>query len=636
MIVPRSLLTVGALASYAEAVSFDVKSWQSTSSGFSFPEENLPEVQSSASVGITFSGGGDRAFLSSIGYLAGMHELGLLDDVKYIVGVSGGAWATAVYSYFQHDDISDATMLGKVVMPEDIVQEDLQVMDPNCVRSYTNSDYKTKDLGPSYEDYKRGVDYIYLDPSGVKKGTPFSYNADTVADIKSRNPELQNQDFNTVRGRSSTISGIDKRPYPIISTTLMSPYSLLPTMPANREWDLLEFTPMGTGIAYSEEVTYTDIDGDKTVTVPKGGYVEPFAFGMDAPREGLAADVSHGRLHIAETSSTHGDLLEGAASSSWAVGASLATLGSDSMKDLNGYVPYWSPSTSNPQDHAQTFGFADGAGVSNTNIISLLQRKVHRIVAVVSTSTPLQSSENWDPAVGDLSKKDIDFTVPAWFGHIATDLNDIDVASFDLENSHVFPESDFVPFVKGLQEAQMRGKGNIYVHRHRTVANPKFGIEAGQEVEMVWIYHGRCFEWESRLSDDMYDKVTPRFNKDDPAKLPSGDFEDFPHYSTGVNGRNFEQANLLSDLTGWIIHENYEMMDNFMHNREMEFEDESDSNDDDDSDNSVVLGVVLGVCSSLFVVVGILVYKRRQSQDDEYESAGRYMSESESGVEGSL
>lgn len=475
-----------------------------------------------------------------------------------------------MYSYYQNDAVSDATMLGPVVMPEDIVYEDLQTMHPDCVRGYTNSDFPTIDLGPSYEDYKNGIDYIYLDPAGVKRGTPFSYNDDTVNDIKSRNPAFQNTEFNTVRGRNTPIPGIDKRPYPLISTTLMSPRSLLPTMPSNRIWDLIEFGPLGSGIALSEEITYTSVDGSESVNMEVGGFVEPFAFGSEAPSSGLAAGDSSGSLEAADTEMQHGDLLEAATSSSWAVGMTLATTDRENLMALNGFVPYWSPSSSNPQADRQEFAFADGAGVSNTNIISLLQRKVHRIVAIVSSSVPLQGSENWDPSVGELSKDDIDFTVPAWFGHIATDLSDIDKSSFDLENSQVFPPSDFVPFVQGLQAAQLAGKGNIYIHRHTTVANAKYGIEAGQEVEMVWMYHGRCFEWERRLSADMYDRVTPRFNADDPANLVStGDFEDFPHFSTGVNGRNFEQANLLSDLAGWIIHENMNMLNLFMHDENM-------------------------------------------------------------------
>lgn len=155
-------------------------------------------------------------------------------------------------------------------MPEDIVQADLQKMDPNCVRSFTNSDFPTKDLGLAYENWEEGIDYIYLDPSGIKRGTPYSYNDNTVAELKARNPDLASLDFNTVRGRNAPIEGIDKRPYPIISTTLMSPRTLLPTSATTRVWDLLEFTPLATGIAFSEEVTYTNADDSEYITMHKG------------------------------------------------------------------------------------------------------------------------------------------------------------------------------------------------------------------------------------------------------------------------------------------------------------------------------------------------------------------------------
>ena len=73
---------------YSYATSLNVNSWQATENGFTFPEDDLEVVQESKSIGITFSGGGDRSFIASIGYLAAMHELQLLDDVKYIAGVS--------------------------------------------------------------------------------------------------------------------------------------------------------------------------------------------------------------------------------------------------------------------------------------------------------------------------------------------------------------------------------------------------------------------------------------------------------------------------------------------------------------------------------------------------------------------
>lgn len=80
-----------------------------------------------------------------------------MNNITYLVGVSGGAWATAVYSYFQHDDVSDATMLGPILYPEDMTYDKLGDIEAGCVRAYVNS---TSQLGgPTYEDY---ADFIQV------------------------------------------------------------------------------------------------------------------------------------------------------------------------------------------------------------------------------------------------------------------------------------------------------------------------------------------------------------------------------------------------------------------------------------------------------------------------------------------
>ena len=85
------------------------------------------------------------------------HSLNLMNNITYLVGVSGGAWATAVYSYYQHDDVSDATMLGPIVYPEDMTFGNLGDIEDGCVRAFVNS---TSQLGgPSYEDY---ADFIQV------------------------------------------------------------------------------------------------------------------------------------------------------------------------------------------------------------------------------------------------------------------------------------------------------------------------------------------------------------------------------------------------------------------------------------------------------------------------------------------
>lgn len=110
--------------------------------------------------------------------------------IRYILGSSGGSWATIVYSYFQHADVSDHTMLGKVVMPANITQAGLQAMDHNCVRSYTSSSITPGGL--TFLDWVEAVQEIYFTPANISRGTPFSFDSDTLFDIQTRNPGLQN------------------------------------------------------------------------------------------------------------------------------------------------------------------------------------------------------------------------------------------------------------------------------------------------------------------------------------------------------------------------------------------------------------------------------------------------------------
>ena len=110
-------------------------------------------------------------------------------------------------------------------------------------------------------------------------GLPFSYTNETVADIKARNPTLNNTDFVMVRGTfgntsANTTTGIAHRPYPIIQTTLIGPYSQLPLNHEVRNYSLIEWTPLYVGAAHTRVIGYKGVN--KTV----GGYIEPFAFNM--------------------------------------------------------------------------------------------------------------------------------------------------------------------------------------------------------------------------------------------------------------------------------------------------------------------------------------------------------------------
>ncbi len=64
---------------------------------------------------------GACSYIASLGYLAALHQLGLMPKVRYISGISGGSWATLMYSYAQNSS-SDDVLLGPIVPPELIVE----------------------------------------------------------------------------------------------------------------------------------------------------------------------------------------------------------------------------------------------------------------------------------------------------------------------------------------------------------------------------------------------------------------------------------------------------------------------------------------------------------------------------------
>ena len=75
-------------------------------------------------VGVCFSGGGSRALTCAWGQMIGLRNLSvdgtpLLDKVRYISSVSGGTWASVLYTYLP-DSISDDDFFTAFVEPENL------------------------------------------------------------------------------------------------------------------------------------------------------------------------------------------------------------------------------------------------------------------------------------------------------------------------------------------------------------------------------------------------------------------------------------------------------------------------------------------------------------------------------------
>lgn len=76
-----------------------------------------------ANLGICFSGGGSRALTCAWGQILGLKTLSLMDKIRYISSVSGGTWASSIYSFLP-ETISDEELLGIYYAPEKLSLKD--------------------------------------------------------------------------------------------------------------------------------------------------------------------------------------------------------------------------------------------------------------------------------------------------------------------------------------------------------------------------------------------------------------------------------------------------------------------------------------------------------------------------------
>lgn len=538
----------------AVQATLKARAWQSTSfpTSADFPELSDPSVTSKKNVAIGFTGGGSRSYIASMGYLSALNKLGLIPNIRYVVGISGGAWATTVFSYTQNQ-VDDETFLGPILMPEELSEEILQQMDPKCARSFAAGDFvpimlrafEEKKVDTFADAWAYATQEVYLTPAGITPDTPFTWNAASLEDIRSRNPSLD---------IPFLLPANAERPYPMIGTGLVGPTAGAPYY-ETRNLTMLEITPLYVGQMMTQDVVYDYSLGVKH-TKRVGGVIESFAYGRhgDAPRLGLSSSTKTDILSVPEPTNRL-DLQFSAGASSYAPGALVETLPADLPDKLGLHLSYWSPADHFPSS-ADTL-FCDGGSYENILLISLLQRRVEKIVLFINSITPLQPASEWDVYNDPPSKTQVSNDMSAFFGIYPDDLATWEKRSFDIGKNQVFDSADWAPVITTLQAAQARGDGIIGTFNLTTIENTWWGIPAGLTPEITFVYLGRLNQWEKQLSPEMYDLLVPSENADNYAvDVSSGPFRGFPHYVTSAGYLNAERSNVLADMTGWTILKN--------------------------------------------------------------------------------
>jgi hypothetical protein len=516
----------------------------------SFPE--FPFVRHKADVGISFSGGGSRSFAATMGYLRGLHDLKLLDKVRYLSSVSGGSWATSTYVYHDLDQVSLEEFLGEPTPPERMSLLKAKVIPHKCARGYPVrnnlitiliEELLLERVDPA-DVWVSAIYKTFLQPAGIKKDAIAAWTRDQVASILARNPDLIGKvNFCLPCGGKPHCHD---RPFLIINTAMLGPVEAVPFGLLARHYVMMDITPLYVGFPHAQVVQYPTTP---KISLPLGGLVEPLAFGSPVSEDFCGMSVCPDNTTISiPLPAVPFSLANATAASSWAPGAVVAEEPLlNALDNVLLSAPYFSPLAGGA---SRDLFLGDGANMENQGVITLLQRGLKRIILFCNSQVPLRSREEFHAHLRLPNEKDIDYSFAALFG-VQSWLPPI---GQDFTHDKVFSRFDFARVVDALQRSQAKGKGCLATVTLTTVHNAWWGIKAGHEVRMTFVYMSRVYAWENKLPGSVAAQVAPHRGLQMPTMLPSnGTFKDFPHPSISLLHLTSSVVNMLADLSWWVV-----------------------------------------------------------------------------------
>jgi hypothetical protein len=513
-----------------------------------FPEQKLGLHADRPSVGLCFSGGGARALSAAMGQYRALTKLGLMDKVRAIASVSGGTWASFIYTYYRAGANDDAELLGGVTEPGDISWESVnQALPSSCMGHAVTQKFDrviVRDLRDDSlpEVWVQMIGQQLLAPFGLydpKRPRTISLDEATVERILARQGEgvgLTKDDFVTAR---------PGRPYLIANACLIAPTDVGTVSTENPV--LLEYTPLYVGSPNPLKVTYDPRRGEPLACEVGGGAIEPFGVGGEGPSEiGTSPFVELSPPTRACTT----EFIVGTSSAAPA-GVLEELPGYTHLRELTPDAPYW-PVREGPVPGTRTWDVGDGGVLENYGLISLLLRRIQNVVVFINTAVPLDLDQ--DPTA-PLARNAIDVYLPPLFG-----IHDPSLGTAT-QNNQVFASSDFARLVEQLQAAKRSGDAVMAITELETVENRWWGVPAGQKVRICWMYLDRSGKWEAAIGSS---RVRWNIRRGNRCKLLPGPFKRFPHYKTGTEiplhliELTHPQVRLLADLTCWCVTSNAE------------------------------------------------------------------------------
>lgn len=477
-----------------------------------FPE--LAGLGDKAKMGICFSGGGSRSASCTHGQLRALNELGLLENIGYVSCVSGGSWAALPYTYLDKH-YNDDHFFGSSLEPKALSNEVLEtVSDTNFLQTVTNAIvlddiFKQWAIFAGDETYSRAIGNIFLERFGLNdRSKVFASNITHLHDVLERNEHLLPNDFYLPK---------EGRPFLIVSAAFLRP---------GKGDYIFEMTPWYSGVSE----LYENAGSLGTCDIG-GGYIESFAFDSDAPKSLNSDNTVNVRLGRKNRRFTLSDVIgtSGAAPAEVFNNLGIKFIGFPEFK-------HWPINDTIGSTPSKEYEISDGGNIENLGIMPLLKRGVEHIIVFVNTKRKIYENGN-------------------------KTINDAVTSLFEEGNiNQIFEPSALKTLVDNLKDRLAQGEATIYQGTYDILENAHHGIKGGRQVEILWVYNNIYKRWKRELPDDVEYQIGV-----------SGKLANFPHFATF--GENFGkaidmhpiQANLLSQMSSAVIHDNKEKFTALIH-----------------------------------------------------------------------
>lgn len=573
-----------------EPDTMHVKVWESKTDGQGmttnpeFPESSLDALEKKRNVGVAVSGGGTRSATCFAGQLRALHEIGVLNDVRYISAVSGGAWAATPYTFFgsrseEHRGINLTQFLGNYADPESITVDRIRTTDfdrgyPTLAGLSSKAKWivlrsLTLGVADGDERFAGSLNRVYLEELGLgDRNKFFTYDSQTLNEALRKNPYnlidgkkrkgLRRSDFYLARTKNHNSPFLISNAY---LTNLQAPYTA-----AERAFHM-EMTPYYSGVRRYRHHS-TEAFG--------GGVVETFGYDSLMPYD----ESSHPstwkvrqyrnpvyrirpRFSLSDMMAATGSAPTVPVKASW-------------VSNIAGFPEFlnWSPKTKEFSGKTTEYRHTDGGAIDNLGVMALLARKVDTALVFVN------ADREGSPAID--SKGNV--YLPARFHSMFLDVKG---GKYKLQGSYkasrvfrnkpnyngVTPYQDLLSQLKLKHDA---GEPLVAEGNYTTVQNNVHGVDAHHRVKIIWFFLGATetddkksmawigrTNWYKRLPEN-----TKSYLKNKSGFL--GDYSCFPFYGTffekGIQiiDLSTPQVNLLSDYTSYAVYANKNKVKNMV------------------------------------------------------------------------